>query len=278
MTNRPGFSIAELIVGLVVASLVSASLVQLMVTQSRFMTTQEGRSNARAVSRSSTGLILSDTRMVQTTGGVAQAHRDSVTFRIPFAQGIICGNTLSATDVLIPPVDSLVYAEGTANFAGYGWRDSNNVLTYVETGVSLATGASSSCTSGTNPIVTSNLPTGTRIVRVSPIILGGFRGAPVFLHQRISYAFRPSASVPGRRGLYRTRVAAGLSEELVAPFDTAARFLFFWADSANSNPAPPASLNDLRGIELFLVGVNERAANPTAAETSPLRTAVFFKN
>ena len=41
MSNRHGFSLAELIVGLVVASLVSASIIQLMVVQSRFMTTQE---------------------------------------------------------------------------------------------------------------------------------------------------------------------------------------------------------------------------------------------
>ena len=63
-----------------------------------------------------------------------------------------------------------------------------------------------------------------------------------------------------------------------APFDAGARFRFYAAGSSTAADAPPADLNDLRGIELYLPGVNERAPAGDAAEMAPLRTAVFFKN
>jgi prepilin-type N-terminal cleavage/methylation domain-containing protein len=276
MSNRAGFSLTEVIIGLVVTSIVSASIVQVITVQSRFMATQEGRSNARAVARGATGLMLSDLRMVQTRGGVVIATADSIVVRVPYAMGLICGHSGGNTDIMIQPVDSMTKAQGNANAAGYGWIDSNGTVSYVENGnITLNGGVSSTCTTNPNPITV--LP-GAELHRVQGGIPGGFRGAPVFLSQRISYAFRPSTSVIGRRGLFRTRVAANDSEELVAPFDGAARFRFFEANDPDANDAPPADLNDLRGIELNLVGVNERAAVAAEAEIAPLRTAVFFNN
>lgn len=276
MSTRQGFSLAELIVGLVVASLVSASIVQLMVVQSRFMTTQEGRANARAVSRGAVTLIESDLRMIQTSDGIVAAAADSITLRVPFAVGVVCGNpNIAQTDIMLPPIDSLVWAEGLANIAGYGWRNSTNALTWFESSmISVNTGAAATCTSNPDPIT----PVPNAVISRLPLIMGSYRGAPVFLHQRITYKFAASTSVPGRMGLFRRRGRVGTTEEIVAPFDTAARFRFFWKDSANAVAAPPASLSDLRGIELNLVGVNERTPAGNAAETSPLRTAVFFKN
>jgi prepilin-type N-terminal cleavage/methylation domain-containing protein len=276
MSNRQGFSLAEMIVGLVVASLVSASIMQLMVVQSRFMSTQEGRSNARGVARSATGIIQSDLRMVQTSAGVASAAADAITLRVPFAVGVVCGDPNGGnTDVMFAPVDSVGWATGVANVAGYGWRDSNNNLIWFESsGMNVQAGVSTSCTSGTNPLTV--IP-GSRVSRL-PNIPGSYRGAVVFIHQRITYSFGNSTSVPGTLALFRTRVRENVPEELVAPFDATARFRFFEGTAMDAADAPPADLNDLRGIVLFLVGLNERTSNATAAETVPLRTAVFFKN
>lgn len=197
--------------------------------------------------------------------------------------GMVCANGASYTIVAFQPVDSVKYAHSmaTGNMAGYGWRDANGNLSYVESGVSLAGGGSDATTCTATGATAANLSTafvGTTMVRrVAPIIATAYTGMPVFLHSRVTYAFGPSTSVPGRRGLYRT-IGSSAPEELVAPFDTAAKFRFFWADSASAKDAPPAALDDLAGIELFMVGVNERTANPDAAETTPVRTAVFFKN
>lgn len=281
MSNRHGFSLAELIVGLVVASLVSASIIQLMVVQSRFMTTQEGRANARAVSRGAIALVESDLRMVQTSGGVIAAAADSITLRVPFAVGIICGHTgTGQTDIMLPPIDSTVLNEGLANLAGYGWRNSTNTLTWVESGSMTANIGSNAgnCTSGSDPITAIPYNADPPVIARVPQIAGGYRGAAAFLHQRVTYRFEASTAVPGRIGLYRRRARAGTSEEVVAPFDAGAAFRFFSVGDATSQAAPPANLNDLRGVELYLAGVNERAPAGSVAEVSPLRTAVFFKN
>lgn len=280
MSNRQGFSLAELVVGLVVASLVSASIVQLMVVQSRFMNTQEGRANARAVSRGAISLVESDLRMVQTSAGVVAAAADSITLRVPFAAGVICMADVggSRADIMVPPVDSLLWAEDSANVAGYGWRDGSNTLTWFESSsMSIQTGSTTSCTSGSDPLSLPVNDPATRVIRI-PQISSGYRGAAVFLHHKVTYKIDASTSVPGRMALYRRRWRANTYEELVAPFDSTAKFRFFWVDSANANASPPSNLSDLRGIELQLVGVNERAPVGTTGETSPLVTAVFFKN
>lgn len=276
MSNRQGFSLAELIVGMVVASLVSAAMVQLMVVQSQFMSTQEGRSNARAVARSATGLITSDLRMVQTSAGVVAASASSITLRLPLRTGLICADAGGGTDVLFQPVDSAAIQAIASNLAGYGWRNSSGALTWVEAGISTPSSGTTGSCGGTDPLDTT-IP-GFEVKRVQPPVAGGFRGAPVFLHQQITYAFAASTSVPGAIGLFRTRVTENVTEELAAPFDATSRFNFYVDGNSTADATAPADLSDLRGIELVLVGVNERAGNVDDAERAPLRTAVFFKN
>lgn len=276
MKNRPGFSLAEMLVSLVIASAVSASIIQLMVVQSRFMTAQEGRSNARSVARGATGLMMSELRMVQTTSGVVSAAADSIIVRVPFRMGMICGNSGGNTIAMFQPVDSVTLATGlsSGNLAGYGWRDGSGNLTYVEsTGAGPTTGSVGSVCSGASITV----PTNWVQTRITPAIATAFPGMPVFLHSRVTYAFGPSASVTGRDGLYR-KVGSGAREELVAPFDTVAKFRYFWVDSTSAKDSPPASLSDIAGVELNLAGVNERAPAGSDADLAPLRTAVFFKN
>ena len=89
----------------------------------------------------------------------------------------------------------------------------------------------------------------------------------------------PSTAVPGMRGLYRTIVATGATEELAAPFDNASKFRFFVGSSVTSQAAAPANLATLRGIELLMNGMSEKVPEGSAAKTSaPFTTAVFFKN
>jgi len=248
------------------------------VVQSRFMSTQEGRSNARSVARAATGIIQSDLRMVQTSAGVASAAADAVTLRVPFAVGIVCGDQAgSSTVVMFPPVHQVTWDAGVANIAGYGWRNGSNALQWYEGSLS----PWSVTVGGSPPAQCAGLTpfpgTGTRYVRMNQIA-GSYSGAVVFLHQRITYSFGNSVAVPGTRALWRTRVRENVPEELVAPFDARARFRFFSSSAMDATDAPPADLNDLQGIELVLMGLNERSSSATDAETAPLRTAVFFKN
>lgn len=273
MRARSGYSLVELLVAVVVTALIGAALTRIMTVQSQFMSSQEGRGEARSVSRTATGIIFSDLRMVEATQGVVAATRKSVTLRVPYAMGLVCESAGGSTVLALMPIDSMVIAEG--GFSGYAWRGTNGTYTYVTSGASLSqSGTASTCVS------TAQIDTipGGRVWTVSPAVPAG-TGTPVMLFKDVIYAFQNSVIDPGRIGLWRRVTSAGINDELVAPFDTSAAFGFFVDGSPTALTTPPA-LNTIRGLELQLTSLNRRNASAatTPADRTPLRTAVFFKN
>jgi hypothetical protein len=104
-------------------------------------------------------------------------------------------------------------------------------------------------------------------------------GTPVFLYRKIRYSFEPSTSVPGAVGLFRTRMETNTKEELSAPYDAEAKFKFFVGSSVIPANDPPNDLSTLRGIELNMTGLSERApSGDVNKQRAPFITAVFFKN
>jgi hypothetical protein len=113
-------------------------------------------------------------------------------------------------------------------------------------------------------------------------------GSLFYLAETVTYGLRPSVDVPGRRGLWR-RGGTGTWEELAAPFDTAARFVFLMgpflqADSrttleTGSAGARRARRDSVRGLELRLTG---QSVSPPQGTSTPqifdLRTRVAFMN
>jgi hypothetical protein len=93
------------------------------------------------------------------------------------------------------------------------------------------------------------------------------------------YSFAPSGQLPGRIGLWRTVLATGRRDELVAPFDTSAKFQFLVGASLTLTGTPPANLTTVYGLRLVLVAASEQPpegrANPT---TFNLTTNVLFRN
>src|SRR5207249_3670503 len=139
------------------------------------------------------------------------------------------------------PVDSTMYA--TAGFSGYAWRDSLGQYAYVEAGASLAPDNASVCAAANVTV----LPQG-RVVAVQPGLPAGIPsatliGTPVFLVQRVTYEFKRSVALLGRMALWRTIVPTGQSDELVAPFVTAATFRFFVAGSDRARRDGPGAVH-----------------------------------
>jgi hypothetical protein len=66
----------------------------------------------------------------------------------------------------------------------------------------------------------------------------------------------------------------------VAPFANTAGWKFYTVNGGSvAQAAVPASLADIRGLELHLDGISESiAATKIAPESAPFTTAVFFKN
>jgi prepilin-type N-terminal cleavage/methylation domain-containing protein len=276
MTDRRGFTLAELIVGMVVLGVIGAALTRLFLSQSRFYDQEGQLRRARLVSRMAINTVLSDVRMVEATGGLVSATPAQVTLRVPYAIGVVCANTPVQTTLSLWPVDSTVYA--TAGFSGYGWRDSLGSITYVEAGTSVANDNPSLCVAAN--VVT--LPGG-RVVGVRPPLPATLPtvtaiGTTVFLIQRLTYEFKPSVALPGRIALWRTTVVTGQTDELVAPFDTSAKFRFF-VGSDTAQAAVPSPLSNVRGLELGLTSQSDRAPEgATAPRQAQVVTAVFFNN
>ena len=132
MSTRRGFTLVELLVGLVVLGIIGAALSRLFLSQARFYDLEAQLRRARFVARAAINAALSDLRMVEATGGVVAATAKQVTLRVPYAIGTVCANTPTQMTLSLWPVDSTVFA--TASFSGYAWRDSVGTVTYVEAG------------------------------------------------------------------------------------------------------------------------------------------------
>lgn len=276
--RRGGFTLIELLIGIVIFGIVGMVFTKMLTTQGRFFDKQGMGNAARNVSRGALNRLISDLRMVETTGGVLAASATSLTLRVPFALGVVCSSNESSTAVSLLPVDSVIYnADG---FYGFAWRNAvTGQYTYVENPAAQEKNQGSNAC-GAVKITT--LPNG-KATRIMPVVAGSSLGTPVFLYRRIRYDFKASLAVPGKIGLFRTIVfpnGSQTSEELVAPFASTARYKFFVVgDNSTAYDNPPATLSDLRGIQLHLDGVSEVvAAGKKTPETANFITAVFFKN
>lgn len=286
MTGQPrtnsGFTLVELLVALVITSIVGASLVRMLVDQTRFIDHQEAWRSARSVSRSSLNRVLSDLRTVEAVGGMesAVAGGKDFTVRVPYAFGVICSATATAATATLMPVDSAMFS--APGFSGFAWRNNAGVYTYVTAGAALNTaGTAANCT-GPN-IATVAAFNGSPAGRV--VDLGGTLapvppvGSIVFLFRRVRYEFKASVALPGSTGLWRTVVTTGATEEIATPFDASARVRFYVLNGAVAQAAVPAPLSDVRGLEFALDGLSESTPRGSAGPMkSELTTSIFFEN
>lgn len=273
---RAGFSLAELLIALLLTAIVGGAVTGVFVTQTRFFAQQEKEGQARAVSRSALNILLSELRMIEHDNGVMAASPSVLQLRVPYAMGIVCAPVSSPPSVVawIFPADSFAYAN--AEFEGYAFREHSGVYRYHTPGYDPSPGGTTECTAAR---VETGAPGMAITLQTLPAITPS-AGAPIFLYQEITYSFAPSALVPGRRALWR-QVANNQPEELVAPFDTTARFRYFWGTErgpAQDSPPNPASLSLIHGVELVLDGLSERPDPDGTHRNVPLRTAVYFKN
>jgi hypothetical protein len=278
--------LVELLISMTVTAIIGTALVRMMLSQNRFMDQQDAWREARSVSRGGINRLLSDLRSVEAGGVIAAAAGgQDFTVRVPYAFGILCGITGSVYTVSLLPVDATMFAE--TGHTGFAIR-SNATGTYgyhPSTAPNMA-GSTGLCQTGlydsihTVPALNGS-PAG-RVVNITrtggAIMPAPDRASIIYLYRNIRYEFKPSAAIPGRTGLWRTRVTTNETEELVSPFDATARVNFYNLDVVPAQSAVPALAN-IRGLELLLNGMSERAPSGTAApKTATMTTSVFFEN
>lgn len=289
---RRGFTLVELLLSLVVTAIVGAALVRMVLGQAQFMDQQEAWRVARSVSRSGINRLMSDLRAVEAVGGVEAAAigGQDFTIRVPYAFGIMCRTAANLTTVSLLPVDATMFT--APGYSGFAWRNPAGVYTYVPgNALPVIPGTTADCT-GALPagfgITTLGSINGSPAGQVANLThpaaflappAGPAVGSIVFLYRRVRYEFKNSGVLPGRMGLWRTVISSGDTEELVAPFANTARVNFYVLNNTPAQAAVPADLTTIRGLELVLDGMSERAPSGSAApKTANVRTSVFFEN
>jgi hypothetical protein len=272
-------------------------ITRILISDSRFVSRQDAMLTARQASRAALNAIVPELSMVADTGVVA-ATRDSFTIRVPVAFGIVCRAAGGGGRIVsFLPVDSVAWT--TADTTGIYWRQRNGVyrrLYNISIAATSSSGDSSKCgqdsvrllaggrlikASGLTdtPCSTSTTLNYTSIYDCQPDSL-----AVAMLYSRITYKFAPSSDLPGRTGLWR-HTQNGSSEELVAPFDSSARFAYLMGGpraatlTLRTSTVTGNGLDSIRGVELRLHGASEQAAQGTRVpEVFRLKTRVRFSN
>jgi hypothetical protein len=265
----------ELIIGMVILAIVGMALTKTLRSQARYFDHQKTSNLARAVSRGPINRVVSDLRMVEARGGIISASATQIDVRVPYAIGVVCGQSGGSTHIALLPVDSAMYA--APGYSGYAWRGGDGVYRYKEDNQTKDVGTVTVCNNSQILVLTAE---GAKVIRITPSLpdTASF-GTPVFLYRKIRYSFAPSEMVPGTIGLFRTRLETNTAEELSAPYDASAKFRFFVGSSQTAQDNPPADLKTIRGLELNMTGMSERApSGDVAKQKAPFITAVFFKN
>ena len=280
----------ELLIAIMILGIVATAMTRLMVVQANFTSSQATLRGARSVSRDAYNILMTDLRMVQDSGGLVMAKPDSIKVRVPMAWGLVCAVTGGYTTVSLIPMDSALFALGT--YGGTAYRDTTSGVfqwfpaTSGDAIVTESNPAVCTDTTGTNPGIYTRSYLGRtgRLARVKAMA-GAPVGTPMFIYQEILYAFDASATYPGKgRGLWRTVTGTGVAstwtrDEIIAPFDTSARFKFYVYNKDTSQVAVPAQISTIRGLDLLLNGLSIRApSGGTTQKISKVTTAVFFKD
>ncbi len=292
MTRR-GFTLVELMLSMILAAIVGAALVRMTLAQARFMDQQEAWRSARGVSRGGINRLVSDLRAVEATGGLtaAVAGGQDFTVRVPYAFGIVCSAALATATVSLLPVDSAMYS--ATGHTGFAVRNATTgayaYYTSLTGSAPPVAGLATACTTVVAPDqpILAPMPSinGSPAGKVVTLVATGNlvgpppKGSIVFLYRTIRYQFKNSTALPGRTGLFRTRVTGATEEELVAPFSAAARVNFYVLNATTAQAAVPADLTTVRGLELVLTGQSEGTPGGSAAPKSAnVTTSIFFEN
>jgi hypothetical protein len=199
--------------------------------------------------------------------------------RVPFATGLACATVSGQRIVALLPPDASRYS--AAAISGYLWRDSLSQWHPVEpTTISQSAVYYWVCLLNSPIVQPMGAPNWTpAAVGVSPVAAGTQVGAPIILYERVTYRFGPSQEMPGRRALWRILPGSGKVDELVTPFDTAARFQPIVGRQLVAQSGMPASMDSVYGVRIRLIAASDaRPAGRSAPVTFDLTTDILFRN
>ena len=268
-----GFTLVELLSGLVLAGVVAAAVVGVLLSQHEFYGASAARTHARQATRAAAEVISSELRMASPHDLLA-AGPDSVSVRADVLRGVVCGpGGSTAGGVAVYAFDTVTNPNLPAGFRGYAysdpgtgaWRRVDRAPLDVSPG------------SGRSSCVARAAPPGGPDWRYRTVTgwraAGSFdtvpaRGAVLTKYGRLTFSIEPSGSHPGALAIYRN------SQELVSPVADGAAFGYLLADGSELPGVAPAALRDVRAVRLGATAVSPR---PRYRAESPLRLHVALQ-
>lgn len=282
--QRRGFTIAELLVAMVITAVLGMALVRTMISNNRYLNRLENGREARGTARAAINLASSELRMVSANTGVEDATSIRITLRVPFRLGMACTATVGSSGVLVAaytPADTSIAAV-SMGYNGFGYLQNSGAYAYVNGLSAPASAAATACTAA--PASLTPAP-GSQVLTItgSAIPAAIAPATPVMIWRRVRYEFAASVLMPGRTALWRRQLdnagTVTVSEELAVPLQQGSRFGFFISNQRVASDTVPTALANLRGIELRLIGESARTARGASrAEQASLTSAIFFIN
>jgi prepilin-type N-terminal cleavage/methylation domain-containing protein len=276
---RPGMTLPEVIVALVLMGIIGTAATGVFISQSQLYDHQEKLGSARASSRTAISMLMTELRMLEQGGGLEAATGTRIVVRAPFAFGIICARPSSHTTISRLPGDTMAFNEVIAkgSYVGYAYRYRGNGAYRYRPHATAPVALPESNTECNNVAHVFSAAEGGGRFRLLPGGSQAAPGTPVLLYQRVTYEFQADAEFGGRIGLFRT-AGSDVDEPISGPFDSTARFRFFVGNNAQAQDSPPSDLSTVTGLELVLDGLSERPRSDGTHQAAPLKTAVFFWN
>jgi prepilin-type N-terminal cleavage/methylation domain-containing protein len=290
---RRGFSLVEIITALVILAVIGTALTKMVLGQARSFQSDDASRRARTVARSATNIMTTDLRMAQDIGAIDSidtAKNRWVDLKVPVAFGILCEVNAGNAVIGLVAVDS--FQTTSSKYAGYAVRNSTSgtyAYSAAGNGDTVTTADVTRC-QGTPKIFVDTVKVAGRagrVVQVSPgPPAGAVVGSPAFIYQNVRYQFDTSGIYRGRYGLYRTIRGRGntdkLQEELIAPFDSTAKFSYYtnpWTYRDTVTKTAPTNLNTIRGLQIYLPAQSsDTVPGMSAPRKAATRMAIFFKN
>lgn len=218
MSRESGFSLAEMVIVLVLAGIVSTAAITMFSTQNRLNAAMTALGESQENARSAVQVAAAEIRAA-TAGGLMQASPNVVVLRVPVVMGIVCAQSARNTSHVYFPMHGRTL-DLRNEIDGSGVQDDQGDWRYGRLSNSDGFRGNASrapCTeAGTGDLGEDSDYATLRGRRTA--------GAPVLLYRQVEYSFGRSGLDETRRALFRSQ--SGEQVELAQGFTDESRFAY----------------------------------------------------
>lgn len=260
-----GFTLVEVLITVVVASILGGALMSLVIGQQRFYARSDNEVLAQQNIRAAVDLMAAELRMAA-PGDIMLAATDSVTIRFDLLRGVVCAGGSGSTNIFA--YDSVGTANLTSGIVGTAFSGPYDSAFVYDDGF---TGTVSGSHSASRTVCQTNGAPMSEPLSAFRLVSGWTttppRGSLVRWYGTLTYAFAPSATDAGSQAIWRN------GQELVTPFEAGARFWYVMQDGSVQGSVSGGSLTDIREIRIAATATGQgpfQARRPVVYDV-PLR-------